>query len=208
MKVFELKPAEYNPRLITDEKLNMLKESIEEFGDLSGVVFNRLTGNLVGGHQRLKCMSADSKIHKKDLKEKTKTGTVAEGSILVNGETWKYREVEWDLRREKKANLAANKHGGDWDEIKLKEVMNELAKEGVNDLEITGFDKLEIESLILDENSKLHCEEELEEKTVKLKEYKKTHILISFNPDIFSSVKKHIEEISKIEGVEIEQSSN
>jgi len=41
MDVKSLKPAGYNPRKITDKKLEMLKKSLEEFGDLSGIIFNR-----------------------------------------------------------------------------------------------------------------------------------------------------------------------
>ena len=70
MKLTDLKSAGYNPRTITDEQLGWLKKSLEEFGDLSGIVFNRRTGNTVGGHQRLKCLPPDAKIEKKDLKEK------------------------------------------------------------------------------------------------------------------------------------------
>lgn len=34
--------------------LRALQKSMAEFGDLSGIVFNRRTGNLIGGHQRIK----------------------------------------------------------------------------------------------------------------------------------------------------------
>lgn len=40
MKVKDLKPAGYNPRKISKEKLAALKKSLEEFGDLSGIVVN------------------------------------------------------------------------------------------------------------------------------------------------------------------------
>ena len=157
MEISELKPAEYNPRKITEEKLELLKESLEEFGDLSGIVFNKLTGNLICGHQRLKYMPRDCVINKKELETKSITGTVSEGTISVAGENYKYREVEWDLSREKKANIAANKHGGDWDEEKLKKVMQELAKEGsnVDDLVITGYDPGEIIELLKTEDEQV-----------------------------------------------------
>ncbi len=48
-----------NPRRITDKKLDMLKKAVSEFGDLSGIVFNRTTGQLVGGHQRVKVLPAE-----------------------------------------------------------------------------------------------------------------------------------------------------
>lgn len=52
MKVKNLKANPENPRTITDAKLLQLKRSMERFGDLSGIVFNRRSGNLGGGHQR------------------------------------------------------------------------------------------------------------------------------------------------------------
>ncbi|KKU25466.1 MAG: methylase N-4/N-6 protein, partial [Microgenomates group bacterium GW2011_GWA2_46_16] len=134
MKLTDLKPADYNPRTITDEQMERLKKSLAEFGDLSGIVFNRRTGNLVGGHQRLKCLPPDAKIEKKDLKAKTKTGTIAQGFIIFDGgEKHTYREVDWDEATEKTANIAANKHGGEWDDDKLGELLKELS-------EMPGFD--------------------------------------------------------------------
>ena len=47
MKVKNLKPAPYNPRKISDKKLEMLGKSMTEFGDLSGIVRNVKTGNLI-----------------------------------------------------------------------------------------------------------------------------------------------------------------
>ncbi len=40
MQIKDLKPAAYNPRKITDAQLARLKKSLEEFGDLSGIVVN------------------------------------------------------------------------------------------------------------------------------------------------------------------------
>lgn len=56
MKLTELNPAEYNPREITDDALIGLKNSLEEFGLVQNLVWNRRTGDLVGGHQRMKVM--------------------------------------------------------------------------------------------------------------------------------------------------------
>lgn len=49
-----LRAALYNPRKITDAQLVALKKAMREYGDLSGIVVNRRTGHLVGGHQRVK----------------------------------------------------------------------------------------------------------------------------------------------------------
>lgn len=55
-KLSELKPAEWNPRSIPDEALKGLEESINRFGLVEPIVWNKRTGNVVGGHQRLKVL--------------------------------------------------------------------------------------------------------------------------------------------------------
>lgn len=98
----DLKPADYNPREISNESFEGLKYSINEFGDLSGIVFNKQTGNLVAGHQRVKAL-----IQKYgDLKIKSFNDD--HGSIIANGETFPIRYVDWDIKKEKAANIAAN----------------------------------------------------------------------------------------------------
>lgn len=54
MKLDDLTPADYNPRTISDEAYEGLGNSIVRFGMLDHIVWNRRTGNIVGGHQRYK----------------------------------------------------------------------------------------------------------------------------------------------------------
>ena len=54
MKLSDLHPAEYNPRQITEEAFAGLGQSISRFGMLVHIVWNRRSGNIVGGHQRYK----------------------------------------------------------------------------------------------------------------------------------------------------------
>lgn len=56
MKVADLRPADYNPRAITDAALAGLGASVDRFGMVEPPVYNKRTGNLVGGHQRLKVL--------------------------------------------------------------------------------------------------------------------------------------------------------
>lgn len=51
----ELKAAEYNPRFITDENKKKLKKAIKA-GMVGGITWNKRTGNVIGGHQRLTVM--------------------------------------------------------------------------------------------------------------------------------------------------------
>jgi DNA modification methylase len=137
----DLNPAEYNPRTITVDAITGLRNSIGTTGDLSGIVVNVRTGNLVSGHQRLKAIPKGCQITKK--KAPDKTGTVAVGVIkLPNGSTLSYREVDWAINKEKAANITANNPNiqGNWDLLKLEPLLKEL--EG-----FSGFDLLRLNTL-------------------------------------------------------------
>lgn len=144
MELSELKPNAKNPRKISPSKLKQLEKALMEFGDLSGIVFNRKTGQLVGGHQRLELFRAkDARVEITEIyKKPTKTGTVAEGHVLVGKEKFSFREVSWDIGKEKAANIAANKGAGQWDDDLLADWMNDLADLNF-DLDLTMFDDKE-----------------------------------------------------------------
>lgn len=99
MKLSDLKPAPYNPRTMTEESAIALQTSLSEFGDISGIVWNKKTGHLVAGHQR---MDALRRKHGKKL-------VLCEGAIVTpEGECFPVRVVNWPEQKEKAANLAAN----------------------------------------------------------------------------------------------------
>jgi len=56
-KLSEMTPAGYNPREIRAEALSGLGGSIEKFGVIVPIVWNKRTGNIVGGHQRYKVLT-------------------------------------------------------------------------------------------------------------------------------------------------------
>lgn len=161
MRVKDLKPNAKNPRKISNKKLDALKKSISKFGDLSGFVFNRRSKTLISGHQRQKSIPQDATIKIEVKHEKpTKANTVAEGYVEIDGERFKYREVDADPTWEMEALLAANKHSGEWDKDLLKLAVIDLPD---IDLEIAGFDDMEIESLDLPKISIDDNEEEEEQ---------------------------------------------
>jgi hypothetical protein len=108
----DIKTAAYNPR--GDPQYEHLKKSIKEFDLVEPLVWNKRSGNLVGGHQRLKIL-----IERGD--------TEAEVSV-----------VDFDPIREKACNIALNKIQGDWDDAKLYELLKEIKLANL-DLEIAGF---------------------------------------------------------------------
>lgn len=146
-KLSDLTAHPRNPRKISDPKLKMLEKSLARFGDLSGFVWNVRFNRLVGGHQRGKVLPPDAEIHATPLKEKSKVGTVAAGHVLIDGERFAYREVDWDENIEKAAMIAANKHGGEWDFKILPELLLDLDQMNF-DLELTGFDNEEMVNIM------------------------------------------------------------
>ncbi len=126
LAVDKINPAIYNPRKDLkpgDPEYDKLKKSILEFDMVEPLVWNKKTGNLVGGHQRLKIL--------KELGIKN-----VEVSVVNLSEV-----------KEKALNLALNKISGEWDYPKLKDLLEELDT-GDFDIEITGFDPSEIEDLM------------------------------------------------------------
>ncbi len=193
MKVKDLKAAKYNPRKISEKKLDMLGKSMKEFGDLSGIIFNRRTGNLVGGHQRIKHLRPEWEVVKEDFEDDL--GTVAKGYIKTPFGDWVYREVDWPEKKEKAANIAANKHGGEFDLPMLDGVLSDLKD---IDLDLTGFSGEDF----------FPVKNRLREEEIELRPYKMTHILLSFPPEKMTEIQKHLDAILKIPGVEYEQGSN
>lgn len=160
--VSKLKGNPKNPRTISKEKLVMLKKSLAEFGDLSGVIRNVETDQLVGGHQRVSLFKEkDAKvIIERRFKNPTKTGTVAEGYIEFEGERFIYREVSWDETKEKAAIIAANKAAGEFELGVLGELFREIDDLGF-DLDLTMFDGTERSGFfVLPENFEPGTEED------------------------------------------------
>lgn len=121
-----LNPAAYNPRKDLkpgDKEYEKLKRSIAEFGYVEPVIWNRQTGNVVGGHQRLKVLM--------DI------GHMDIDCVVV----------DLDLQREKALNIALNKIQGDWDESKLASLMADFDAEAF-DVSLTGFDAAEVDALL------------------------------------------------------------
>lgn len=128
IKIEKLNPAEYNPRKDLkpgDPEYEKLKNSILTFGYVEPVLWNKRTGNIIGGHQRYKVLV--------ELGEK-------EIDCVV---------VDMDSENEKALNIALNKVSGDWDKDKLMLLIEDL--QGVDfDVSLTGFDPAELDDLFKD----------------------------------------------------------
>ena len=127
-----LLPADYNPRKDLkpgDKEYEKLKRSIEQFGYVEPVIWNKTTGRVVGGHQRLKVL-IDMGMNEVDC--------------VV---------VELSEEKEKALNVALNKISGEWDNDKLALLIADL--QGTDfDVSLTGFEPAELEALFREDTKK------------------------------------------------------
>jgi hypothetical protein len=147
-----------NPRTITPKRLDMLAQSLKEFGDLSGIVLNTMTGRFVGGHQRF-VASGRAELPAtiiERLPEPDVLGTVAYGFVEIDGTKYSYREVAWTEDREMAANIAANAHGGEFDDAALTGILKEMQSNGHLDAgngisgDLIGLDDARLAALLAD----------------------------------------------------------
>jgi ParB-like chromosome segregation protein Spo0J len=128
--ISELRPAPYNPRVALrpgDPAYERLTRSLDEFDLVQPLVWNRRSGHLVGGHQRLEI-----------LKQKG----VTEVECVV---------VDLPDDREKALNVALNNAAvaGDWEAQKLLDLVDELQSLPDFDATLTGFSEQELRDLVL-----------------------------------------------------------
>lgn len=126
MQVADLVAADYNPRKIKDEEFIRLKKSIQEFGYVEPIIYNKQTGRIVGGHQRHRA-----------LKE-------------LGYDEIEVVEVDLNETQEKILNIGLNKIGGAFDMPKLKDLLTEVDT-GEYSLDLTGFGTDEIEKMLADD---------------------------------------------------------
>jgi DNA modification methylase len=131
-----------------EEDRGRMARALAEFGDLGGIVLNRRTGLLVGGHQRTSVMP-DGRLRVEDLEEPEADGTVARGWIEHGGRRFAVRVVDWPEEKAKAAMIAANRFGrvGQDDAALLKDLLQELDT-GATDMGLTGFDEKALEELM------------------------------------------------------------
>src|SRR5688572_23244272 len=124
--ISEIRPATYNPRKDLkpgDPAYDRLRKALARFDLVEPLVWNKRTGNLVGGHQRFKILQ-----ERGDAKVPVSVVDLAEPD-------------------EKALNLALNKHSGEWDFATLADVLKELSAAEM-DMEVSGFTADELDRLM------------------------------------------------------------
>ena len=135
IKIEQLNAAPYNPRIALAPGMpewEKLKNSILEFGNIEPIVWNKRTGNVVGGHQRLAVLTS------------------------LGYDTVPCSVVDLDETDEKLLNLALNKIKGQWDYDKLEEILSDFDHEVAT---ASGFSAEEI-AVILANNDDIWNEDD------------------------------------------------
>lgn len=130
LPIAQLRPAPYNPRQTLRPGMpayERLARSLAEFDLVQPIVWNRTTGHVVGGHQRLEVLK--------------RQGATAVDCVVV----------ELPLAREKALNVALNNErlAGAWDEQKLVDLLDDLSQLPDFDVTLTGFDEADLRDLRL-----------------------------------------------------------
>jgi len=178
-----LNPAGYNPRIIDDEALTALTASLERFGCVEPIIVNIRGGKntIIGGHQRHKAL------------------------LRGHGPNYRISCVTVDLSKkdEKLLNLTLNNPLTQGRFIEnLSRHIDQLTKEATNQADFLNLRIDELRSQALISGSDLPMKEKI------LRPFRRTHVLLSFRPELLSQIEPHLTKILKIPGVEYEQSSN
>lgn len=186
-RLSDLEPDPTNPRKLKTKAAQGLSYSLEEFGDLSGIVFNRKTGQLVSGHQRVK-----------QLKKMYGNLDVKESKIVTPaGDSFRIRVVEWEEDKQKAANIAANSptiQGDFTDDVDIYlDVIKSTDAEGYSTLMLDTLRLEEAESDIIIDDAE-YQEIELEDREVKPPP-KLTWVIIAVETEKFGDVAEYIEKI-------------
>ncbi len=117
----DIKNAPYNPRIMDPKAKKRLKKNIQKHGLVAALTWNKRTGNLVGGHQRLEQLDALEKNKDYEL------------TVCV---------VDVDEREEAALNVQLNNPSmqGEWDMDKLANMVDDFDLDLSEDLGFTETD--------------------------------------------------------------------
>lgn len=178
IQINEINPAKYNPRKINNDSRRALKNSMDRFKDISGIIYNKKTKTLIGGHHRWD-----------ELKEKYGTNLKVnhlkdeffsiDDSVTNNFTGYLMRVVDWDKSEEKVANITANSHtiAGEWDLEVLPTLMEEIYEYDSSLKDDLNLGRLELDLGIkftewdsdIDAMDKITAENSDKEKVLKIK---------------------------------------
>lgn len=161
-KITNVKEYHKNPRHITDDRKRELEKNMLELGDISGIVHDLNTGEIISGNQRSKIINLEEceVVISEEYKEPTKQGTVAIGHVIWQEQKFNYRAVKWNDAQREKANITANALTGYWSHEILAEEWQDV------DLLKWGISEQDVKALQVKENKKQEAHRKLTERFI------------------------------------------
>lgn len=133
----KLNPADYNPREISKEEFEGLKESLKTFGQQENLIVNK-DMTIISGHQRFEAMKA-----------------LGWTEAVCN-------LVDLDKHAEKKLNVIMNSTAisGKYDDLKLSEILEELKlDDDYESLRLNALEPLDLSDIEVEEDEAPEIEE-------------------------------------------------
>ena len=140
IRLSDIKKAEYNPRVISEDNYQKLKNSVKNFGLVEPILINLKNHTIISGHQRYDVLTdmelADDNLFEQEY-QLIKYGDY--GLLLTEEEPILPNEDY-----EKALNITLNNTNltGDYDFEKLGALLEELEVSGL-DISVTGFDGID-----------------------------------------------------------------
>ena len=138
IRITDIIPAPYNPRIMSDDDKEKLRLSMQEYGLVDPIIINLKNMTIIGGHQRydilLEDYAADEEYGELNL-------------IRLGDIGWVFTEDDLtidDEAHEKGLNLILNLVTGEWDNDKLNIVFKDLDEMNF-DFDLTGFNSYDEE---------------------------------------------------------------
>ena len=175
ISINDIVPSSYNPRKISNTEYNKLSRSISEFGVISPIIINLRNNHIIGGHQRFDVL----------YDEYISSGEYEELNLIKVGDIgWAFPSDELtveNLSQEKAMNLALNKISGEWNIPQLQNLLIDLEVDDF-DLDLTGFDNMDLEEFNIDLKTNItlpNPQEELRKTIEKEKKSRVTETIIT-----------------------------
>lgn len=140
INIQDLKPAEYNPRIMKPSNQLKLKKGLETYGLVDPIIIDLTDNNtIIGGHQRYETLQ---QINPEQTLHLLKLGDIG----------WVFTTTDLkikDKNDQKSLNISLNNQNlmGDWDYLKLDILIEDLIQDNYQ-VELTGFTE---EDLLFDE---------------------------------------------------------
>jgi len=169
--------AEYNPRQLTKDQYQHLKDSIERFGLVDPIIVNKNKERkniIVGGHQRVK-VAKDMEI-----------------------DTVPVLEIDLTYDKERELNIRLNKNTGEWDYDNLANMfeMEELQGWGFTDKDFWFLDEGELS------NDEDYSDNTVDEKLKRFLDAKIKQITIPFPSEEFDIIVERLDRVMEKLGIE------